>query len=578
MAGNQDNQGYPKLDVRAARALNPHTQTIRIESILGGHSQLSHFAAKDQFEDSYGIDPSLKLTDDIITATGSTSLLPTGLLRPSNLTVTNPTTSIVATGNFLWLESEPINGAVYATFSSGSAYVVVLSSTGSISRTFTALSDTGALSSSSGNGMAYYDGYMYFAKNTDIARYNLSTGAWEDSYWQGTLGLAALTNTTYPTNGVNSLPNHVMHRHSDGKLYITDVSGGNGVIHVISTLAGTNNGSAFAKLTFGTGLYPTAIESYGSQLAISLYEGPAPSVGSARVSKRAKLAFWDTTSLSFNQITWVEFPDEILTAMKNVDGILYFTSGTSIGTANTGMRVSQYIGGYSVKDVALRPDALAPLAGGIDGDSSRVVIASANYGPLNSGLPRACLYSFGVGLNGTGSKLFNFGGALDIDTTSYGAAVLLTSPAFGADSHKAFYFSYYSGTNNNAIITNTSIRGTGQADYSISTRKWRSQKFSIGQPFKITKIRFPLAQTMASNMIVTPVIYTDDTAGTTYTGGTSPGLAIMNNTNYSGKRNIVMRPQGLTGEHNFQLELQWTGSALCVMNLPITIEYELIPD
>lgn len=95
-------------------------------------------------------------------------------------------------------------------------------------------------------------------------------------------------------------------------------------------------------------------------------------------------------------------------------------------------------------------------------------------------------------------------------------------------------------------------------------------------------MRFPFALTLSGGESVTPIVRTDEgtstSLGTSFTGGTSPGLAIINNTNYPSKKSAVMRPQGLTGDHNFQLELQWTGSSLLVMNLPITIEYELIPD
>lgn len=112
----------------------------------------------------------------------------------------------------------------------------------------------------------------------------------------------------------------------------------------------------------------------------------------------------------------------------------------------------------------------------------------------------------------------------------------------------------------------------GGGDYSIFPQFFNSQVYKIGQPFKITKIRIVLTQAIAANMIITPTIYTDDGGGTSYT------LTTINNTNYSGKKNIVIKPDGLTGEHNFWLELKWSGSELCVVGLPITIEYELLDD
>jgi hypothetical protein len=80
-----------------------------------------------------------------------------------------------------------------------------------------------------------------------------------------------------------------------------------------------------------------------------------------------------------------------------------------------------------------------------------------------------------------------------------------------------------------------------------------------------------MAQAIAANMIVTPKVYVDESSSGT-------ALSTINNTNYPSKKNIVIRPENLTGEHSFILELRWTGSALCTVGLPITIEYEVIDD
>ena len=84
-------------------------------------------------------------------------------------------------------------------------------------------------------------------------------------------------------------------------------------------------------------------------------------------------------------------------------------------------------------------------------------------------------------------------------------------------------------------------------------------------------MRILTSQAVGANMIVTPKIYTDD-------GSSSTTLSIINNTNYSGEKNIIIRPNNLTGKNNFWLELKWTGSALCTVNLPIEIDFEVIED
>jgi hypothetical protein len=73
-------------------------------------------------------------------------------------------------------------------------------------------------------------------------------------------------------------------------------------------------------------------------------------------------------------------------------------------------------------------------------------------------------------------------------------------------------------------------------------------------------------------MTIIPKIYTDDGNGTTYT------YSIINSTNYSGKTSIVQRKEGVTGNHNFWLELRWTGTDLCTVHLPIDIEFVIEPD
>lgn len=561
----QDPQGFPSLDIRAARALNPHVRTILIQSILGGMSPINNFYAVDQYSDANGIDP-------FLTASDSGGALPTGLLRPSNLGAIG-SFDIGTNSDFTavhWLVAEPKGGNVYVYHSSGSTFSMAQNSLA-----VAALSDGGSMSSSTGNGMEYYDNYIYFAKNTDIARYGPLNGspAFDGTYWTSTLSKAALTNTSYPSTTFWTnmrYPNHYLHRHSDGKLYIADVVGNQGTLHVISTTkttveGDTDNGSTANKLQFGYGLWPTAIESYGSQIVVALYEGTSNTAAPA-FSGRAKLAFWDTTSQSFNTITWAEFPDPLITGLKNIDGTLYIISGNNFGF---GFRISRYIGGTSFEDVYISHYRQLPFPGGIDGEQNRIVIASNGTG----GGPT--VYSLGIGVPGVKKGLHSLGGNGTNDSNAFGTSVLLTN-GVNTQIYRQIVLGYSSGNLKSGITTSPS--SAGATDYSKYTRSWTSQIYKIGAPFKITKVRFPLAQTMAANMIVTPIVTTDDGAGPTYTGGTSNGLAVMNNSNYPGKRNIIMRPEGLTGDHNFQLKLQWTGSALCTLTFPITIEYELIPD
>lgn len=542
---------------------------ILIESILGGHAPATHFASADQFRGSLGIDPSLPISDVPLTAKtlGASGLLrPVGSQKVSSTTITNPP---------LWLKTNPKNGLVYVYDLACSAYTINPSS----SFATTALSDAGALTNSAsngGNGCEYYDNYMYFLKGTDVARYGPLDGSptFNGSYWVGTLGKTALVDTSYPADRRTNLfryPNHVAHRHSDGILYFGDVVGNQGTIHTIKTAkttveGDTDDGSTYAKLQFGYGLWPTAIESYGNDLAIALFEG---SVNVAARQMPAKIAFWDTTSQNFNSITWVEFPDAIITAMKNINGVLYvYSSNINM----TGFRVTRFVGGYTYEEVEYVEQGQSPFPGAVDGNSQRLLAAVTADTPESS----ACVHSImGLQKSKLSKGLFNVmrltGGSAAT------ACALALVPNVQASNTNFNFYNALCGWSSNVSSGSTNGVDTSGTEYNNAPSVWWSQMFRIGQRFKVTKIRIPLATPVATNHTLTVTLYTDDGQGTTYTYQT------INNTNYpNSERNIVLRsdvngalPEGF---HNFWLELRWSGSALLTVGLPISIEYEIQDD
>ena|SRR3990167_4907201 len=540
---------------------------IKIESILGGQASTTHFAGKDQFRASLGIDPRQSIDENsfVPPVIGQIS---SGLLRPVSCLLVGTTIA----GPIKWFINEPKNGATYAYNSVGSAYTVT-------SETITELADGGTLSNSTGNGMVYYDNYIYFAKETDIARYGPLNGVKEftGTYWTGTLGKAALVSTIYPQHDAANMfhSNHYLHRHSDGRLYIADVVDNKGTIHYIETTktvveGDTNNGSTANKLQFGYGLWPMCMETYGNDLVIALIENLDNAIGVAN-GRNAKIAFWDTTSTNFNKIIWVEFPDQIITAIKNVNGVLYVISGSQSGEGSS-FRLSRFVGGYSFEEVYYTPSGMGelPLAGAIDVAPHRISIG------VNTSIPEyaPCVFSFDI--QGVSKGLFNtMRGFVDSDASQ--TAITALSYAFVRQKALAPVIAVTSDNNHfNVNVQINEVIGTSSRKYNNAPSVWWSQLYRIGQPFKITKIRIPLAQAIATNMIVTPKIYTDEGAGTIYT------LTAINDTNDSGKFNIVRRTdsnsQPILGQHNFWLELRWTGAALCTVGLPISIEFELLDD
>lgn len=528
------------------------TLQIRIESILGGRSPSTNFGTADQFQLGFGIDPSLP--NDSMDSDYTT--FPGGLIRPVAVTQAGTTTQ----ASPLWIISNPKATATAQSFfiydAQGSAYTTT--GTGSVSN----LSDRGTLSGSSGNGCEYYDNFIYFAKNTTISRYGPLDASdspdFTEDYWTGTLGKTALSNTGYP-DSFETIPNHVLKRHSDGKLYVADVVGNQGTIHYISTTkttyeGDTDNGSTYDAVNVGYGLYPTAMESYGTELVVAFYEG----ANTGNQQTPAKLAFWDTTSNNVNKIVWVEFPDPLITAMKNVNGILYVISGQP---DFYGLRVSRFVGGSSFEEVALLEDYSPTLPGGVAKRGENLVFGTGSATLVSGGT----VYSLGLPKK-LSTGLFTValcGGNF--------VTALATSP--GNLNDQALVM----GVNNSASVGSGIYDPGGVIDTDFPPIWW-SQRFRIGQPFKITKIRIPVARAITTNMEITPTIYTDDGEGDYYPGGSTNGFPVINNTNYSGKRNIVMRPENMTGENNFWLELKWTGSVICSAGLPITIEYELIDD
>ena len=530
--------------------------TITTESILGGHSPTTHFASKGQFRSSLGIDPAQPIDD----ADSVYSTIASGLIRPVASQKFSGTTINSAP---LWLVANPKDANVYVYDARSSAYTIDATFT-----TVTALNDAGALSGL-GNGAEYYDNYIYFATSTDITRYGPLNGtpAFIPAYWTGTLSKTALVATTYPTTFKNNLrlPNHILKRHSDGKLYIADVVGNIGQLHYIATTkttveGDTNNSSTYGALTSlgGYGLWPTAMESYGTDLAVALYEGNASNLRQSR----AKIAFWDTTSTTYNKIVWVEFPDQVITAMKNVNGVLFVVSGNF---NSRGFRVSKFVGGYSFQEVWYSEVGEPCLPGAIDGILNRALIGSHTNVPESDG----CVWSSGLEKGSLGSGFFNI-----MRSTGGTSSTSVTSVLVADNDELGFVVPIIGWTQAGEGSTGISHGLDKQlTTYNNAPSVWWDQVYRIGQPFKLTKIRLLLAQAIGANMTIIPKIYTDDGAGTTYT------LTTINNTNYpNGEVNIPLLLQNVTGKHNFWLELRWTGSALCTVNLPIKYDFEILDD
>lgn len=521
---------------------------IKINSILGGQAQTANFAAENQFSLSYGINPGQTASSGYFADANIA-----GLIQPVGIDVIYSGSGI--NKKIKWMEYNPKDANIYLYDASGSAYTL---STDPPYNTITALSDGGTLSNSTGNGIAYYDNYIYFAKNTTVARYGPLNGTpqFNGDYWGTTLGKAALTDTTYSYGGFVS--NHYLHRHSDGKLYIADVVGNTGTLHYIKTKkttveGDTDDGSTYDAVHFGYGLYPTCIESYGEQLAIALYEGRAED--NNYKAKNAKLAFWDTTSQNANQIIWNEFPDYVISSLKNVNGVLYIISGYTFET-----RISKYIGGYSIQEVFFNKLSLPPT-GAVVSYSNRLFFASA----FNlDAITKNGVFSIGLTKATLGQGLFCI---MPCSNNTGIITAIAKDPQATQNTNYPIITAWFA--SDNSLGLDRAAGGTDAIMTDINPF-WLSQRYKIGQPFKINKLSIYLGAPVDATTEITPMILTDGNYNLTT-------LTTINNTNYPDKRRIVIRPQNLVGNNDFNLYFQWSNVSKIPISFPITIEYELLP-
>lgn len=504
---------------------------IVIDNIFGGFSALTYFSKPGEYVDANNIDPGID-----------------GFLRPT--LVSNITSTLAGTP--FWMISNPKDSNVYVYDSAGSVYSISSSAV---------LSDLGDLTdggSASANGSWYLDNYIYFVRDTTVARYGPLNGtpAFTDDYWVGTLGKTALVDTSsmYPyALSVEVMPSHVGVRHSDGAAYFTDIVGNQGTIHKIKTSkttveGDTDNGSEYDSLDLGYGYYPTAIESFGEYVVIGIYEGNSTQDS----SQRAKLAFWDTSSLSPNKLVFEDFPNKLITAIKNDNGRLYIYSSSTQGDRHT--FIHEYLGGSVFKQVSFL-HYTPPVQGGVLAKDSRIY----HGGDTN------------VFAKGNFANSFDSIHAIASSSTTTGNRDIVSIASFGDNPINTNLF-IGAGTSIDSL--NASYLSSAYSTY------FQSQYFKIGKPFKIKRIRFNTLSTIPDNLSL-DVSFSID-------GNTCSLSGITNQTHPTKHISKLVPGQGTNGgssngNNHFNLEIYWTTSSSeivtnCVIALPIIIDVEIEDD
>ena len=387
-------------------------KSIIINSILGGQSATQYFPDdKNSYQSSIAIDPDMPIGSQVKAS---------GCLVP---TVYEEFSGVNITGYPKWLLTNIKNALLYAYASDGKvvSYSAALGSETLI----------GTPTSGAGNGAVYYNNYLYFVTPTDVSRYGPLDGtpALVNSVWTGaTLGSqTALTNTTYPTIQGVQLPNHPMHYHGDLSVYMADVVNGAGVLHRIKTTkttaeGDTNDGSSYNALDLPKGWFITDIDSWGLDVAILAIQ-----VSSSTLEQgKAALFIWDPTNTNTFYRGPIYLPDTLGTALMNVNGRLYIWSGNAVA----GCRLSEYIGGDSISEIAFIEDGQPPMAGAVDSCGGRLVW------PITTTVPEASVSILGYGSKNDKLKKVIHNIARTTSTGSSGICTALKAVQQGSSTQK----------------------------------------------------------------------------------------------------------------------------------------------
>lgn len=528
---------------------------LSIDSIVDGIAPSFHEQGQNQYLGGVGIDPEGIINAGVVPGM---ALVPTQVTKFSGGKIS---------GAPMWIMGNGKDNLLYTYCSDGT----VLSYTSAFGSE-TVVSST--IPGGKGNGAAYYNNYLYFTTSADVSRYGPLDGvpSFTNSVWTGStlssqIALSSGKQATYPGpggNGIPTYPNHVMHSHVDGSLYFCDISAnGQGLIHKIKTKKGTvaqgdsEGGSKYGALSLPQGYYPTAIASYGNDLAIlCLPEGNYTNTQSYKTGGSA-LFIWDTFSPTFYR--QIDIPDPVATAVINQNGVLKIFSGLT----GSYVRLSEYVGSYSLNPIDFINEGSPPFAGAVDSFANMTAWGANGSNPAT--------YS-GVMTRGYRNP--------NISPTARNVITRVTDSNNGGGVVTALLFA----DNSNAINAKYPITGwaTNTPSYGIDSyggtptlnSSIKTKVFNVGQEFEILHIRIPLATPLVAGSAITMTIVTDD-------GQTTNSINQINLTNYPANPanpQLIDIKQVVKGYHNFYFQFTWGSTSPTPIVLPITIKMRTLRD
>ncbi|HEX9503628.1 MAG TPA: hypothetical protein VF974_04890 [Patescibacteria group bacterium] len=523
---------------------------LRIDSILNGWSPAMYFNMKGTYNSSLAIDPDFPISSTDIRTSGLA--VPIGYSKFSGVNVNAPIINII---------TNPKNTLTYVVLNNGR--LISYNSALGV-ETLIAPAAGGTCS-----GAAYYNNYIYLlgtSTGTDVSRYGPLDGvpALTDTVWTGaTLGTqTALTNTTYPSFRGVALPNHwAQYNPGDNALYFCDFKNGQGYLNKIKTTrvtneGDTNSGSAYQVLALPFGYYPMDLVNYNiNDLAIVGFQSTDTVVNQGN----GWLILWDTTNTS-GFYRNIPLADPFATAIDDVNGKLLVFSGN----AQSGMRISHYVGGDSLHEIVYQEEGYSPFPGAIDAKGNRVVWGSWITYPVAS--------SVVFGFNSKNVRLSQEPVPIHAVMTpsTSGVSQIVTALKFAQQSSNVapkMVVGWHDGTPANGLDKYSSSATLG------STLRFM---FNIGRKFRIMKLRIPLAGLVDANTQITTTLYNDDASHTI------ASLPVINNATYGGRRKIIMKMPGLafdvTGSNNFILEFVWGLTTPIPISFPILMDCEVEDD
>lgn len=507
---------------------------VTISSILGGHSVTEYFGQKDSYLSSIAVDPDMPVGSSV---KASGCLVPVVYEKFSGGNISQYPR---------WIINNIKNELTYVYAGDGK----VVSYNSSLASETLVGTPTGG----EGDGAAYYNNYIYFATPTNISRYGPLDGspALVNNVWTGaTLGSqTVMVDTAYPGIGSLDMPNHPMHEHADGALYVGDVLNGQGIIHKIKTKkvtkeGDTNDGSSYNVLDLPFGWLPTDINSWGLDLAILAMQTSSDSIDQGK----SALFIWETTNTDTFYRGPIFLPDPIGSALLNKNGRLFIWTGNTVA----GCRLSEYIGGDSVSEVAFVEDGFPPFAGAVDAIGGRIVWGQTVSTPETA----VTVMSYGSKNNRLPKNIHNIARA----TSATGLCTALKYVQQGSSKQQLVI-----GSGTSALFNLDKFSTSGTYD-SI----WRSDMIQVGADFQIDQLRIPLGAALAANMSLTVKIFYDD-------GSANKALTVITTSNFTaGTRKILFNQQeisdsDITPENNFFIELTWAGT----VNLPVIFPIEIL--